>query len=187
MSPTGLFFGVQGVTVTSSSDGGTPLQGMIGGHAVGRRPGHVRHGRSTQHHPSTHPPANNPRHSSASGPTTPIPPDQISAVSGEIPSHGMPRRLRQGITRPQPAGPSSAPAPQPTDAAGITRASEPSAPVLYTAEQAAMLLQVRPSWLRRKAAARAVPCRFLGKHLRFSRADIETIAEGEAPPTRRPS
>lgn len=52
--------------------------------------------------------------------------------------------------------------------------------VLYTAEQAAGMLQVRPSWLRRKAAARAVPCRFLGKHLRFSRADIQAIADASA-------
>jgi hypothetical protein len=53
-------------------------------------------------------------------------------------------------------------------------------PVLYTPEQAAALLQVRPSWLRRKAAARAVPCRFVGKHLRFSHADINAIAEASA-------
>ncbi|GAA1291850.1 helix-turn-helix domain-containing protein [Saccharothrix xinjiangensis] len=49
--------------------------------------------------------------------------------------------------------------------------------VLYTPEQAAAMLQVRPSWLRRRAAARAVPCRFLGKHLRFARDDIDQIAE----------
>jgi excisionase family DNA binding protein len=47
--------------------------------------------------------------------------------------------------------------------------------LLYTPEQAAELLGVKPSWLRRKAAARAVPCTFVGKHLRFSRADLEAI------------
>ncbi len=47
--------------------------------------------------------------------------------------------------------------------------------LLYTPEQAAALLQVRPSWLRRKAAARQIPCTFLGKHLRFSAADLEAI------------
>jgi hypothetical protein len=57
--------------------------------------------------------------------------------------------------------------------------------VLYTADQAATLLQVRPSWLRRKAAARAVPCRYLGKHLRFSRTDIRAIAEASAQPPRQ--
>ncbi|AXB48429.1 hypothetical protein A4R43_12350 [Amycolatopsis albispora] len=49
-------------------------------------------------------------------------------------------------------------------------------PLLLTVEQASGLLQVRPSWLRRKAAARAVPCRYVGKHLRFSRADLDAIA-----------
>ena len=56
----------------------------------------------------------------------------------------------------------------------------PAEGVLYTAEQAAARLQVRPSWLRRKAAARAVPCRYVGKHLRFSLADIHAIADASA-------
>ncbi|MPZ27017.1 MAG: helix-turn-helix domain-containing protein [Micromonosporaceae bacterium] len=56
-------------------------------------------------------------------------------------------------------------------------------PLLYTARQAADLLQVSPSWLRKKASARAVPCTFIGKHLRFSPADIATIiAAGEQAP-----
>ena len=61
--------------------------------------------------------------------------------------------------------------------------------MLYTVEEAAALLQVRPSWLRRKAAARAVPCTFLGKHLRFSRADIDAVITDGAhqpPPPRQP-
>lgn len=60
-------------------------------------------------------------------------------------------------------------------------------PVLYTAEQAAALLQVRPSWLRRKATARTVPCRFVGKHLRFARADIDDIAQASAQPAQQRS
>jgi excisionase family DNA binding protein len=48
-------------------------------------------------------------------------------------------------------------------------------PMLYTPEQAASLLQVRPSWLRKKATAREVPCTFVGKHLRFSQADLAAI------------
>lgn len=65
-------------------------------------------------------------------------------------------------------------------------------PLLYTARQAADLLQVSPSWLRKKASARAVPCTFIGKHLRFSAADIAAIiAAGEQTPRitrpRRPS
>ncbi|WP_081902270.1 helix-turn-helix domain-containing protein [Lentzea aerocolonigenes] len=50
-------------------------------------------------------------------------------------------------------------------------------PLLFTVDQAAQLLQVRASWLRRRATARAIPCRFLGKHLRFAREDIDQIAE----------
>lgn len=88
-------------------------------------------------------------------------------------------RPRRGINRPHPVDQPSEPAIDKIDA---EQAAEIEAPLLYTAEQAATLLQVRPSWLRRKAAARAVPCRFIGKHLRFSRADIETIAETGATP-----
>ncbi|MEV5751667.1 helix-turn-helix domain-containing protein [Actinoallomurus sp. NPDC052308] len=60
-------------------------------------------------------------------------------------------------------------------------------PLVYTPEEAARLLGVKPSWLRRKAAARAIPCTFLGKHLRFSRADLEAIvaAGRQAPRSRR--
>ena len=47
--------------------------------------------------------------------------------------------------------------------------------LLYTPEEAAELLRVRPSWLRKKAAARKIPCTFLGKHLRFSPADLAAI------------
>jgi excisionase family DNA binding protein len=58
--------------------------------------------------------------------------------------------------------------------------------MLYTAEQAAELLQVSPSWLRKKATARAVPCTFIGKHLRFSPADLTAIiAAGATRPTIR--
>jgi hypothetical protein len=63
-------------------------------------------------------------------------------------------------------------------------AEDATVQLLYTAEQAAGLLQVRSSWLRRKAAAREVPCRFLGKHLRFSWADLEAIA-GTSPSSPR--
>ncbi|WP_425471342.1 helix-turn-helix domain-containing protein [Saccharothrix texasensis] len=58
---------------------------------------------------------------------------------------------------------------------------------MYTPEQAATMLQVRPSWLRRRAAARAVPCRFLGKHLRFAKQDIEDIAATSRQSPRMPA
>jgi len=65
---------------------------------------------------------------------------------------------------------------------------EPAAPVLplYTPAAAAELLAVRESWLRRRAAARAVPCTFLGKHLRFSHADVHAIVTAAARPATAP-
>jgi excisionase family DNA binding protein len=56
--------------------------------------------------------------------------------------------------------------------------------LLLTPGQAAGLLQVRESWLRRRAAERRVPCSFLGKHLRFSRADLDAIVAAGARPAR---
>jgi excisionase family DNA binding protein len=54
---------------------------------------------------------------------------------------------------------------------------------LHTPAEAAKILRVRESWLRTKAAARAIPCTFLGKHLRFSDDDIAQImAEGARKP-----
>ena len=50
---------------------------------------------------------------------------------------------------------------------------------LHTPAEAAEILKIRESWLRTKAAARAIPCTFIGKHLRFSDDDIAQImAEG---------
>ncbi len=51
---------------------------------------------------------------------------------------------------------------------------------LHTAAGAAGILKVRESWLRTKAAARLIPCTFVGKHLRFSDADIEEIMKAGA-------
>jgi hypothetical protein len=59
---------------------------------------------------------------------------------------------------------------------------------LLLPSQAAQLLKVPESWLRKKAAARLVPCTFVGKHLRFSAHDVAAIAAGSAQPAtgRRP-
>lgn len=59
--------------------------------------------------------------------------------------------------------------------------------ILFTAEQAGVLLAVPGSWLRDRAAARAIPCRRLGKHLRFSLADLTRIAEMAARPAHPPA
>ncbi|WP_329072758.1 helix-turn-helix domain-containing protein [Amycolatopsis sp. NBC_01480] len=58
----------------------------------------------------------------------------------------------------------------------------PSAQLLYTPAQAAELLAIGESWLRRKAGTRAIPCTYVGKHLRFAHADLEQIvAAGHRP------
>jgi excisionase family DNA binding protein len=54
--------------------------------------------------------------------------------------------------------------------------------LLLTPAQAAEVLQVRESWLRRRAAERRVPCCYVGKHLRFSHADLEAIVADGAHP-----
>jgi len=57
---------------------------------------------------------------------------------------------------------------------------------LHTPAEAAEILRIRESWLRAKAAARAIPCTFIGKHLRFSDDDIAQImAEGARRPVTR--
>jgi excisionase family DNA binding protein len=74
-------------------------------------------------------------------------------------------------------------------AGGEVGAESGAAVLLYTPAQAAALLQVPESWLRRRAAQRRVACTFLGKHLRFSRADLDAIVAaastgvGHAPST----
>jgi excisionase family DNA binding protein len=55
-----------------------------------------------------------------------------------------------------------------------------STPQLYTPAEAASLLKVPESWLRKKAAARLIPCTFLGKHLRFSDEDLAEIVHSGA-------
>jgi excisionase family DNA binding protein len=51
---------------------------------------------------------------------------------------------------------------------------------LHTVAEAAGILKVRESWLKTKAAARVIPCTFIGKHLRFSDADLEEIMQAGA-------
>ena len=56
---------------------------------------------------------------------------------------------------------------------------------LHTAAEAAGILKVRESWLKTKAAARLIPCTFIGKHLRFSDDNIAEIMKAVRP-VRRP-
>ncbi|WP_208720379.1 helix-turn-helix domain-containing protein [Amycolatopsis circi] len=61
--------------------------------------------------------------------------------------------------------------------------------LVYTPEQSARRLTIPESWLRREAGERKIPCTFLGKHLRFSEADLRAIVvqHATAPGTRRKS
>ena len=57
---------------------------------------------------------------------------------------------------------------------------------LHTPAEAAEILNIRESWLRHKASARAIPCTFVGKHLRFSDEDIaQIVADGARQPVTR--
>jgi len=79
--------------------------------------------------------------------------------------------------------------PSPREVATGPLARDPdSDQLLYTPAEAAALLRIRESWLRRRAAARLVPCTFLGRHLRFSPTDLAAIITEHARPagTRRP-
>lgn len=51
----------------------------------------------------------------------------------------------------------------------------PRSSTLHTPAEAAELLAVPESWLRRKASQRTIPCTFLGKHLRFTPDDLNEI------------
>ncbi|WP_399340585.1 helix-turn-helix domain-containing protein [Umezawaea sp. Da 62-37] len=62
----------------------------------------------------------------------------------------------------------------------MTRPDTSTHRLLYTPAEAATLLAVRESWLRRKAGRREIPRTFVGKHLRFSDADLRSIAESGA-------
>ncbi|WP_338090556.1 helix-turn-helix domain-containing protein [Planosporangium thailandense] len=74
------------------------------------------------------------------------------------------------------------PCPQHWDATGQPTRATVTEPLLYTPAEAAQRLRVRESWLRKKAAAREVPCTFLGKHLRFSPTDLAAIIANSARP-----
>ncbi len=62
-------------------------------------------------------------------------------------------------------------APEPTTTNRPDRSEQPdpaSRRILYTPAEAATLLAVKESWLRRQAGQRTIASTMLGKHLRFS-------------------
>ncbi|MBL1102045.1 helix-turn-helix domain-containing protein [Streptomyces coffeae] len=74
------------------------------------------------------------------------------------------------------AGPN---APDPPDS-GAHKPQHHPHQLLNTAEQAAVLLQVPASWLRKKAAADQIPYTKVGRHLRFSTDDLNAIIRSGA-------
>jgi excisionase family DNA binding protein len=55
------------------------------------------------------------------------------------------------------------------------RAPAAGPPTLHTAEEAALLLKVKKSWLERQAAARKIPFTMLGRSYRFSDRHLAEI------------
>jgi excisionase family DNA binding protein len=49
--------------------------------------------------------------------------------------------------------------------------------LLYTVEEAAERLGLKPSWLYERTRRKAIPHRKLGKYVRFSEADLSAIIE----------
>ncbi|MEU4769121.1 helix-turn-helix domain-containing protein [Actinosynnema sp. NPDC023794] len=56
--------------------------------------------------------------------------------------------------------------------------------LLHTPAEAARLLAVRESWLRRMAGRREIACTLVGKHLRFSDADLRSVVQRGSRPAR---
>lgn len=60
-------------------------------------------------------------------------------------------------------------------------------PTLLTLEQAARLLAVPTSWLKQRVSAREIACTRLGRHIRFTRDQVDAlIAACEQPVALRP-
>jgi excisionase family DNA binding protein len=58
-----------------------------------------------------------------------------------------------------------------------------TAPLLYTVAEAAELLNVTQNWLEESVSAQTIPHRRLGRKIRFSQADLDSLIEQSA---RRP-
>lgn len=63
----------------------------------------------------------------------------------------------------------------PNPRASSREALDKTAPILYSVSEAAAKLCVAPKWLYERTRKNAVPCRRLGKYVRFSDADLAAI------------
>lgn len=88
------------------------------------------------------------------------------------------RRTRKHACPPEPAHLQTTPTEAPDDDTPTTQRQLK----LHTPTEAADILAVRESWLRRKASQRLIPCTFVGKHLRFSDSNLAAITEAGQQP-----
>lgn len=58
----------------------------------------------------------------------------------------------------------------------------PVPPSLLTVDEAAELLSVPASWLRKRVAERKVPCTRLGRHVRFTREQLQDVITASSQP-----
>jgi excisionase family DNA binding protein len=52
--------------------------------------------------------------------------------------------------------------------------------LLYTVDEAAARLGLRPSWLYERTRRKAIPLRRLGKYVRLTEEDLQAIADASA-------
>ena len=71
--------------------------------------------------------------------------------------------------------PRPTPVRDPGPAAAFPRLPQGLTCMLFTADQAALLLNVRVSWLQRAASEGTIASTYLGKHQRFSMTDLHAI------------
>ena len=127
-------------------------------------------------------------------PPEPVPPIEPDRLSEQIPPPEIPPEVVVELPPPRPEPPRpEPPRPEPPEVKArpvekpvprkpkVTQTAAPSAAPSPPAEAAA-LLRVRESWLRRRAAARLIPRTVLGRHLRFSAADLAAIVVEHAQP-----
>jgi excisionase family DNA binding protein len=109
-------------------------------------------------------------------------------------AHRLPASATNHLDNEDPDGTDSARArrraqSRPADHSGQRDTTPDEVPRLHTPGEAAEILAVKESWLRRKASQRLISCTFIGKHLRFSTADLQQITEAghqrQRVPTRR--
>lgn len=56
--------------------------------------------------------------------------------------------------------------------------------ILYTADEASLLVQLTPYWLKFRARQGLIPHRRVGRLLRFAREDLEAIKDMSAQPVK---